>query len=117
MDFLGSESTRVRIGCGTNTPIYLRNTICSEFKVKQIGDLGTYLGVLLIYGKLQKKYFHYLTKGPRRIIQWKIRFPSKAARTVFLNSCLNYLPFYSIQTTTVPRGVLLYFEKFSRQFF
>lgn len=49
-----------RVWFSTNKLIYLRNTICSEFKVKRTGDFGTYLGVLLICGKLQKKYFHYL---------------------------------------------------------
>lgn len=110
--------SKTRVWFSTNTLVYLQNSICSEFKVKQTSDLEIYLGVPLIHGRLRKLHFRYLIdRAEKKLSRWKIKLLSKAARTVLLQSSLTCLPSYAMQTTVIPKAVLGHLEKLSRQFF
>lgn len=122
-DFCGLSGQRVnrsksRVWFSPNTPSYLRNSICSEFHVTATSDLGCYLGVPIIHGRLWRRHYHYLVaKTQSRLAAWKVRLLSKEARSILLSSTLMSFPLYSMQTATIPRVILSQLERLSRQFF
>lgn len=78
-----------KIWFSPNTPTYLRNAICSEFQVQPISNLGMYLGMPLLHGRLRKTDFaHILDKAHQRLAGWKLKLLSRAARLILIKSTL-----------------------------
>lgn len=103
-----------RIWFSPDTPNYLRNSIYAEFKITPTLDLGVYLSVPLVHGRVWKRHYQYLIeRTEKRLAGWKIKFLSKAARTVLLSSTL-CLPVYAMQTTVVPKMVVGQLERLCR---
>lgn len=101
-----------------NTPTYLRGRISSEFGVTASTDLGTYLGVFLLRGRVTKKTFHSLIdRTRRRLAGWKVKCLSKAACSILLGITAMTLPLYTMQTTAVSKTVLANLERLYRHFF
>lgn len=114
----GQRVNKSRLWFSPNTPLYLRNSICSEFGVLPSTDLGMYLGAPLIHGRLRCRHFQFLLdKASRRLAGWKTKLLSRAARTTLIVSTLTTLPFYSMQTALIPRSVLHHLDKMSHGFF
>lgn len=81
-------------------------------------DLGKYLGVPILHGKLIKRTFGPLIQKVRgKLASWKSKFLSMAGKTVLIKAVLSSIPYYQMQTLLIPRGVLRDLEKISRDFF
>lgn len=81
-------------------------------------DLGIYLGVPLIHGRVKHNHFHsLLERTDSRLTGWKIKLLSKAAHMVLLSSTLMTLPTYTMQTVKLPRTVLNHLDRRCRNFF
>lgn len=110
--------SKLRIWFSPNTPLYLKNTICTEFGVLPKADLGSYLGVTLVHGRLRRIHFKFLVeKAEKRLAGWKIHFQSKAAQTVLIKMTLKDLPIYSMQIANIPKSIINYLERLCQQFF
>lgn len=121
--FCGISGQRVNrakswIWFSPNTPPYLRHTISSAFQIPSTVDLGVYLGVPLVHGRLKKGHFKFLIeRAEKRLAGWKVKVLSKAARLVLLNATFSSLPIYAMQTVAIPKSVLHHLERLCRQFF
>lgn len=60
--------TKSRLWFSPNTPRFMRNLICSTFGISPTSDLGTYLGVPIIHGRVHLHHYQYLLdKAARRL--------------------------------------------------
>lgn len=60
---------------------------------------------------------HLMKKTERKLGGWKVKFLSKATRTVLIASTLVCLSMYSMQATMILKTVLYQLEQLSRKFF
>lgn len=80
-------------------------------------DLGKYLGVPILHGRMAKQSFHPLIQRVRgKLAGWKGKFLNMAGRTVLIKSVLSSIPYYQMQTLLIPKGILHELEKISRAF-
>lgn len=123
VEFCGASGQRMnknksRIWFSPNTPQYLRNSICSEFGVVAMLDLGIYLGVPLIHGRNKWQHFKFLVERMEwKFAGWKMSMLSKVARIVLLSSMVTYLPLYHMNTMAIPKSLLAQLEGMCRRFF
>lgn len=62
-----------RIWFAPNTPVYLRNSICSKFKVLPTLNLGTYLGIPLCHGRGSRHFTFLVDRVHRKLAGWKAK--------------------------------------------
>lgn len=106
-----------RIWFSPNTPMYLRNSICSEFRIAPTTNLGTYLGMPLVHGRKRKAHYNFLVeKTTRKLAVWKIKTLSKATKIILLSSSLMCLAGYTMQTIAIPKIVLQQLQRINRRF-
>lgn len=99
-------------------PTYLKNTICSEFRVLPTGNLGIYLGVPLVRGRMTRSSYQYLLDRVRqKLAGWKVATLSQAACTILISTTLLSLPQYVMQTAAIPKTIVQELERLCRQFF
>lgn len=80
-------------------------------------DLGKYLGVPILHGRMVKRNFNPLIVRVRgKLASWKGKFLNMAGRTVLIKSVLSSIPYYQMQTLLIPKGILKELEKISRDF-
>ncbi|WCJ20900.1 hypothetical protein M5689_003103 [Euphorbia peplus] len=80
-------------------------------------DLGLYLGMPTIHGRLKNSSFqHILDRVSNRLAGWKAKTLSFAGRTTLIKSILTSIPFYSMQTISLPVGIIHEVEKMIRRF-
>lgn len=122
-DFCGISGQRVsraksRIWFSPNTPLYLRNAICSEFHIWATSNLGMYLGIPLFHGRMKKIDFtHVLDKATSRLAGWKTKTLSRAARMILIKSTLATLANYTMQTVMLPTSTTKLLDQNCRNFF
>ncbi|KAK9169650.1 hypothetical protein Syun_001790 [Stephania yunnanensis] len=80
-------------------------------------DLGRYLGVLIIHGRVTKAtYSKVLNAVATKARNWSPCRTSLARRVTLCKSVLNATPLYTMQTTTLPKGICNNIDKVCRQF-
>ncbi|XP_050221779.1 uncharacterized protein LOC126671972 [Mercurialis annua] len=80
-------------------------------------DLGSYLGIPLLHGRLTKKH----TKGimlriNSRLSNWKVKPLNMAGRATIAKSVMAAIPLYSMQTLALPKGNCDEIERLCRKF-
>lgn len=89
-----------------------------ELSIGLTADLGKYLGVPLLHKRAEKlTYMPLVAKVQHKLASWKGQFLSMAGRSVLIKSVLSTIPTYQMQSTLIPKGVLLEIDKISHQFF
>lgn len=90
----------------------------SKLLIPLMADLDNYLGIPLPYKSLNSKTFSYIVdKVRRKLIGWKAKILSKAAKTMLTQTITSAIPFYSMQTVKILNSVVEELEKINRQFF
>lgn len=80
-------------------------------------DLGKYLGVPLIHGRVTKStYREIIEKVSSRLNGWKAQFLSLAGRSTLINSVTSAIPTYTMLTARLPNGVVHELDKLNRRF-
>lgn len=80
-------------------------------------DLGRYLGVPSLHGRITKDHCkNIMDRVQSRLEGWKTRFLSLAGRQVLVQSVLNAIPTYAMQTMLIPKGVCDAIDKTTRNF-
>lgn len=78
-------------------------------------NLGNYLGVPLIHGKITKNtYKDIFVKSQKRLASWKIAYLSKAGRCTLINSVASALPIYAMQSIKLLAKVCASLDKLNR---
>lgn len=95
----------------------LANDIANGLQIEQTTDLGKYLGVTSIHGRVTCHHFtDLLDRINGRLEGWKTRILSMAGRVTLAKAVLNAIPSYAMQTSVLPTGIYLEMEKRTRQF-
>lgn len=101
-----------------NTPHYLQNVIRMEFGVLPTVDLGTYLGMPLLHGRLRKNAYQCLiNKVVRQLSRWKWKTLSKASQAMLIRSTLEALSVYAMHSVIIPKGIITQLDKLCKGFF
>ena len=80
-------------------------------------DLGRYLGVPIISGRITKQTYSYIVnKIKKKISDWSSRCLSMAGRLVLNQSVLSATPIYTMQTALVPITTCNEIDRMRRNF-
>lgn len=100
-----------------NTPAEMQTRITNTLGVTKVGDLGRYLGVPSVHGRITKESFAgILGRIQARLTGWRSKTLSLAGRKVLVQSVLSAIPYYSMQSMLLPVGVIQSIEKLIRSF-
>lgn len=91
-----------RVQFTPNTSEASANLICQELHIQMTPDLGFYLGMPTINGRVTRTTFqHIIEKFDKRLAGWKSHCLSLAGRVTLTKSVLSTLPLYWMQTAKV----------------
>ncbi|XP_031125131.1 uncharacterized protein LOC116027569 [Ipomoea triloba] len=100
-----------------NVPPVLASAISNQLQIEQTNDLGKYLGVKSIHGRVTCHHFtELLDRINGRLEGWKTKTLSVAGRVTLAKAVLNAIPTYTMQTSVLPARVCLEIEKRTRRF-
>lgn len=93
-------------------------TVSRLLGIHSTRDLGKYLGVPLIHGRVSKStYREVIDKVGTRLHGWKAQFLSLAGRsTTLISSVPSAIPTYTMLTSHLPSGVVKELDKMNRSF-
>lgn len=88
---------------------------CSPCSVTN--DLGRYLGVPIIHGRVTKQtYYKLVEKVKARLNGWTASTLSMAGRVTLIKPALTVIPWYTMQTTKIPLAILNEVERLCSNF-
>ncbi|KAK9671970.1 hypothetical protein RND81_12G067000 [Saponaria officinalis] len=100
-----------------NTSLDIKNDICSTLGFEETSNLGTYLGMPTINGRVTKATFAHLEeKFNKRFAGWQTKHLSLAGRNTLVQSTLSTLANYSMQTAKIPRTTCDNLDRKTRRF-
>ncbi|XP_031124258.1 uncharacterized protein LOC116026974 [Ipomoea triloba] len=100
-----------------NTDPRAAEDIATRLEVMKTDNLGRYLGVPSIHGRVTCQSFNVLLdRVTGRLEGWKTKMLSMVGRVTLAKAVLNAIPTYTMQTTVLPKGVCMEIEKKTRQF-
>ena len=80
--------------------------VCNTLGIEQTDDLGRYLGVPVINGRVTSATFQdVLTRVDRRLAGWKTKCLSLAGRATLIQSTITAIPAYVMQSARLPRSL------------
>ena len=95
----------------------LASLLSSRSGIPLTADLGKYLGVPSIHGRISvSTYSSILDKMRGRLDGWKARALSKAGRLTLVQSVLNAIPIFVMQSALLPVSLCNEIEKICRNF-
>lgn len=95
----------------------LARSISSNFGIPITKDLGSYLGVPLIHGRILRKQYAYLETNVRsKLSGWKMKMLSRSARLLLIQTSTNSIPMYAMQSCKLPVGTVERIERLNRNF-
>ncbi|KAE8669138.1 hypothetical protein F3Y22_tig00112254pilonHSYRG00076 [Hibiscus syriacus] len=79
-----------------------REEISSDLRYKVVSDLGRYLGVPLLHGRVTAASYQYLVQMVHdRLNGWKMRTVTFAGRVILAKAALAALPIYTMQSASL----------------
>ena len=80
--------------------------ICNVLGISKTDDLGRYLGVPTINGRVTRATFQeVLSKVDKRLAGWKTKYLSLAGRATLIQATLTSIPAYVMQSARLPRSL------------
>ncbi|KAK2664092.1 hypothetical protein Ddye_002666 [Dipteronia dyeriana] len=106
-----------RMLCSNNVRESVARSIARVCGFPLTKDLGKYLGVPLIHGRIYKHtYDELIEKAQRRLAAWKSDSLSLAGRVTIIKSVTSELPSYTMQSVKLPTEICLKLDKINRDF-
>ncbi|KAF7841372.1 ribonuclease H [Senna tora] len=94
-----------------------RQEISSALGFTITDDMGKYLGVPLIHGRVNRHTYNFIVDKVRnRLASWKCNSLSLAGRITMVQSVASAIPNYAMQTASLPIRVCNDVEKLNRDF-
>jgi len=107
-----------RVYFSPNTKDSQIDKICNILGMESTDDLGRYLGVPTINGRVTRAQYQYvLERLDKRLAGWKTTCLSLAGRATLVQSTLAAILTYTMQTTRLPRSVCDDIDRKVRRFF
>ena len=95
----------------------LANQLSSMSGIPLTTDLGMYLGMPSLHGRITNSSFkHVLDRVAARLAGWKAKSLSFAGRATLVQSVITSIPCYSMQTVALPISVCKEVERMARSF-
>lgn len=105
-----TQKSKLYISKNTSASLVLDMT--NKFDIPIAEDLGNYLGMLIIHGRVSRNLYEFLaTKACKKQSGWKRHTLSRAARMILIQSVTSVVPSYATQTTRLPACILQDLEK------
>ncbi|XP_074298106.1 uncharacterized protein LOC141628922 [Silene latifolia] len=109
--------TKSRVFFSSNTDEGTRHKASSAFRFEETEDLGTYLGMPTINGRVTRHTFEHLEdKINTRLAGWSTKKLSLAGRETLVKSTLLTMANYSMQTAKIPRTICDSIDRKARRF-
>lgn len=118
-DMSGSKVSRnkSKVFCSNNTQHETRSSICAALDIEETNDLGAYLGVPTINGRTSTNEYQFLVdKINGKLSGWKAKIISIEGRATLAQSRISSMPYYSMQTTKLPRSTCDEIDRISWHF-
>ena len=106
-----------KIYFSANTHLDIRDAICNNLAMESTDDFGKYLGVPTINGRTSKREYQYLVDRINgKLAGWKTKTLSIAGRATLIQSALSSIPYYTMQSTKLPRSTCDEIDRKTRSF-
>jgi len=100
------SAAKSRVFFSPNTEDLEVGRICNVLGMEATTDLGKYLGVPTLHGRSTRAQFQYvLERIDNRLAGWKTSCLSLAGRTTLIQSTIEAIPSYTMQTIKLPRSL------------
>ncbi|KAK9092662.1 hypothetical protein Syun_027573 [Stephania yunnanensis] len=100
-----------------NTDAVLADKIATKLNFTITQDLGRYLGVPLIHGRVVHTTYTDLEKRVQnRVLKWNPSRISLSFRSTLCKTSLSTIPLYTMQSTLLPKGTCKDIDKLFRRF-
>jgi len=100
------SASKSRIYFSPNTHASEMANVCNVLGIEPTDDLGKYLGVPTINGRVKKSQYQYiLDRISKKLAGWKTSCLSLAGRATLIQSTLSAIPSYTMQTARLPRSI------------
>ncbi|KAA3474264.1 reverse transcriptase [Gossypium australe] len=100
-----------------NSPLARAVCISLLCGIPLISELGTYLIVPIIYGRVTKViYSHIVDKVTNKLCNWRGKVLSYAGRRTLIQSTLSSITTYTMQTTMLPVSICEHLDQCNRKF-
>ncbi|XP_074299645.1 uncharacterized protein LOC141630789 [Silene latifolia] len=111
------SSAKSRVFFSSNTAEEIRSKVSTTLGFEETADLGTYLGMPTINGRVTRHTFAHLEeKMNNRLAGWTIKKLSLAGMETLVKSTLTTMANYSMQTAKIPRTICDSIDMKSRRF-
>lgn len=101
-----------------NTPGDIQDAIAHRLKIKKTTNIGKYLGVPILHYRTTTATYDFSVDNIKcKLGAWRVRLMSQASRSILIQSVLNAMPSYLMQTMELPRAVINNMEKHIRKVF
>ncbi|KAG6400397.1 hypothetical protein SASPL_137227 [Salvia splendens] len=100
-----------------NTDVDTTTEIESIFHFKVVDNLGMYLGIPLLHGRVTGANLRYITdRVQKKLNAWSAASLSMAVRVTLAKAVLSAIPTYCMQVVMLPANVIDEIEKLIRRF-
>lgn len=80
-------------------------------------DLGTYLGIPIIHGRVKKNHFNFIiNKVQRKLAGWKAKVLSLACRATIVQSVTSMIPNYIMLVHKIPMSICKDVDRINKNF-
>ncbi|XP_039002736.1 uncharacterized protein LOC120129249 [Hibiscus syriacus] len=111
-----SESFKPTRGLRQGDP-RLNCSLCAWRGSQEVQNLGKYLGVPLLHSRVTRSSFsHIISRVRDKLTGWKAKSLSLAGRITLAKTVLSTIPFYSMQSMKLPKGICDDLEQIIRGF-
>ncbi|CAL1355748.1 unnamed protein product [Linum trigynum] len=121
-EFCSSSGQRVNyhksaMFVSANIPRRRARALSERMEIPLTVDLGRYLGVMAIHGRVKRgRYQDLIIKIQRKLAPWKAKHLSIAARITLVKAVTSSIPIYPMQVELLPKTVCKTLDQINRGF-
>jgi len=111
------SSSKSRVYFSPNTSVEDAVEICETLGMECTGNLGKYLGIPTINGRVTKATFQEVVQRvDERLAGWKTKCLSLAGRATLISSAISAIPAYIMQTSWLSQSICNELDRKTRIF-
>lgn len=108
---------KTKLFCSRNINHIIKSDLSRSSGFMLSGNMGKYLGIPLHHTRVNRNTYQFvIDKVRKRLSIWKLKKFSFAGKTTLVQSVLNTIAIYYMQSTTLPVSVCDDIDKISRSF-